>query len=316
LIKRIKILSSVPSRYTARAFLRGLYAYDLSSVNMTRFYTFSREHSYFTQKFTGKERDAETGLDYFGARYYSGAQGRFLSVDPENAGAKKNDPQSWNAYAYSRNNPLKYVDPDGKLYELAYDYQGYHTSFQLSDWGFSAYTSRLSQYFTFSGGIIYSAQYGYQVGTYRWIIDDRLLAIKQAGELASPAANILTEAMKIFGWIAAPEAMAIAEYASGEDRSEVSLALAVIPGGKIGAEGKTLLSKTARSKLGNLLSRAEETIAVVIRDRGGNAANVREAGEWAQKTLAETARAAASGNPNAERAIKIAKDAARLGQKY
>jgi hypothetical protein len=34
------------------------------------------------QVFTGKERDAETGLDFFGARYYSGAQGRFTSPDP------------------------------------------------------------------------------------------------------------------------------------------------------------------------------------------------------------------------------------------
>jgi len=39
------------------------------------------------QKFTGKEGDAETGLDYFGARYYSGAHGRFTTVDPDNAGA-------------------------------------------------------------------------------------------------------------------------------------------------------------------------------------------------------------------------------------
>jgi RHS repeat-associated protein len=62
---------------------------------------------------TGKERDAETGLDYFLARYYSGAQGRFLSVDPENAGAKHADPQSWNAYSYALNNPLRYVDPLG-----------------------------------------------------------------------------------------------------------------------------------------------------------------------------------------------------------
>lgn len=45
------------------------------------------------QKFTGKERDAETGLDFFEARYYSGAQGRFLSVDPGNVGAKQDDPQ-------------------------------------------------------------------------------------------------------------------------------------------------------------------------------------------------------------------------------
>lgn len=36
------------------------------------------------QKFTQKERDAESGLDYFGARYYSSPQGRFTSVDPHN----------------------------------------------------------------------------------------------------------------------------------------------------------------------------------------------------------------------------------------
>ena len=65
------------------------------------------------QKFTGKERDAESRLDYFGARYFSGAGGRFTSVDPENAGADPADPQSWNAYAYVLNNPLRYTDPFG-----------------------------------------------------------------------------------------------------------------------------------------------------------------------------------------------------------
>jgi RHS repeat-associated protein len=44
--------------------------------------------------YTGKERDAETGLDYFGARYMSSAQGRFTSPDPENAGADLLLPQS------------------------------------------------------------------------------------------------------------------------------------------------------------------------------------------------------------------------------
>ncbi len=38
------------------------------------------------QGFTGKEFDSETGLNYYGARYYSPTQGRFTSVDPENAG--------------------------------------------------------------------------------------------------------------------------------------------------------------------------------------------------------------------------------------
>jgi RHS repeat-associated protein len=39
---------------------------------------------------------AETGLDYFGARYFSGAQGRFTSPDPDNYDARLEQPQSWN----------------------------------------------------------------------------------------------------------------------------------------------------------------------------------------------------------------------------
>jgi len=68
------------------------------------------------QKLTLKERDIETGLDYFGARYYASTQGRFTSVDPENYQAMRDpsDPQSWNAYSYVNNNPLGRVDPDGK----------------------------------------------------------------------------------------------------------------------------------------------------------------------------------------------------------
>jgi RHS repeat-associated protein len=68
------------------------------------------------QKFTSKERDNESGLDYFLARYYSSAQSRFTSVDPENAGTNSDDPQSWNGYAYARNNPILYSDPDGQKY--------------------------------------------------------------------------------------------------------------------------------------------------------------------------------------------------------
>ena len=71
------------------------------------------------QKFTGKERDAETGLDYFGARYYSGAQGRFTSPDQPFVDQNPADPQSWNLYAYGRNNPLRYIDPLGTCTKAA-----------------------------------------------------------------------------------------------------------------------------------------------------------------------------------------------------
>jgi RHS repeat-associated protein len=67
------------------------------------------------QQFTQKERDDETGLDYFGARYYSSTQGRFTGVDP--APLKLNhlvNPQDLNRYAYVANNPLIFVDPNGE----------------------------------------------------------------------------------------------------------------------------------------------------------------------------------------------------------
>ena len=66
-------------------------------------------------KFTGKRRDTESQLDYFGARYYFNSFGHFMNPDPLNAtpGHLVN-PQRWNAYAYVMNNPLFYIDPDGR----------------------------------------------------------------------------------------------------------------------------------------------------------------------------------------------------------
>jgi len=66
------------------------------------------------QHFTGKERDAESGLDYFGARYYASTMGRFATPDPSGLYfADQTDPQSLNLYSYVRNRPLVNTDPDG-----------------------------------------------------------------------------------------------------------------------------------------------------------------------------------------------------------
>jgi len=72
-------------------------------------------------KFTGKERDSETGNDYFGARFYASNLGRFLSTDvgPPIFG----NPQSWNRYAYVLNNPLRFIDPDGDYTARIYSYR-------------------------------------------------------------------------------------------------------------------------------------------------------------------------------------------------
>jgi RHS repeat-associated protein len=64
---------------------------------------------------TLKERDNETGLDYFLARYYSSTQGRFTSPDDFLNDTRVHDPASWNLYVYVRNNPLKLVDPTGEI---------------------------------------------------------------------------------------------------------------------------------------------------------------------------------------------------------
>lgn len=69
-------------------------------------------------KFTGKERDGETGLDYFGARYYASPLGRFMTPDwsatpvPIPYGILSN-PQTLNLYALLSNNPLDSIDIDG-----------------------------------------------------------------------------------------------------------------------------------------------------------------------------------------------------------
>jgi RHS repeat-associated protein len=73
-----------------------------------------RRHDYFpfgeeylaqpgtdTRRFTGKDRDAETGLDYFEARYFGSRIGRFTTVDPGHVDGNLFQPQSWNADAYA-----------------------------------------------------------------------------------------------------------------------------------------------------------------------------------------------------------------------
>jgi RHS repeat-associated protein len=70
------------------------------------------------QQFTSYERDIESSLDFAQARYYNSGHGRFTSVDPIMMEKRRlADPQAINLYVYTRNNPLKYVDPDGEKFK-------------------------------------------------------------------------------------------------------------------------------------------------------------------------------------------------------
>jgi RHS repeat-associated protein len=73
---------------------------------------------FWRHRFTGKERDTESGNDYFMARYYSSSMGRFMSPDWSAQEepvpyAKMDNPQTLNLYAYVMNNPMTRFDPDG-----------------------------------------------------------------------------------------------------------------------------------------------------------------------------------------------------------
>lgn len=68
------------------------------------------------QKFTTYERDGETDLDFAQARYYRSQHGRFTATDPLLTTGRPFNPNTWNRYAYTLGNPLRFVDPSG-LYE-------------------------------------------------------------------------------------------------------------------------------------------------------------------------------------------------------
>ena len=123
-------------------------------------------------KFTGKERDSETGLDYFGARYYGNWYGRFLSADwsakPEAVPySDLHDPQSLNLYGYVRNVPTSRADVDGHdgcnlqcAVSNVVQYVSVHLGYVAAVEGNvrSQYNARIAETKASQGGTITSAQ--------------------------------------------------------------------------------------------------------------------------------------------------------------
>jgi RHS repeat-associated protein len=100
------------------AAVASLKLYMISITTLTASSTTELIFCAFTYHFTGKERDSESGLDYFGARYYGSNMGRFMSPDWSSNPisipfARIDNPQTLNLYGYVGNNPLRYFDPYG-----------------------------------------------------------------------------------------------------------------------------------------------------------------------------------------------------------
>ncbi len=124
-IKRIEWTHGAWCDHYAYDFLgnaRWVYGYN-GAWDVSDFYPFGGERPVYSAegnkfKFTGKERDSESGLDNFGARYGSSSMGRFMTPDWSATPAavpfaNPADPQTLNLYSYVVNNPLNRTDPNG-----------------------------------------------------------------------------------------------------------------------------------------------------------------------------------------------------------
>ncbi|PAU63845.1 RHS repeat domain-containing protein, partial [Pseudomonas indica] len=74
-------------------------------------------NAFGTVGYTGHAQDKASGLVYMGARYYDPVIGRFMAVDP--VGFQDQNPQSFGRYLYANNNPLRFLDPDGRMSDEA-----------------------------------------------------------------------------------------------------------------------------------------------------------------------------------------------------
>ena len=98
---------------------RASFTLNSPYLNDSDFYPFGGQRSYSSATpvphylFTGKERDSESGLDNFEARYFGSSLGRFMSADDNETPDHAADPQGLNLYSYVEGNPLNAVDPDG-----------------------------------------------------------------------------------------------------------------------------------------------------------------------------------------------------------
>ncbi|HWR35382.1 MAG TPA: RHS repeat-associated core domain-containing protein [Clostridia bacterium] len=164
--------------------------------------------------FTGKERDSETGLDYFGARYYGSNMGRWMS--PDWAGAPEpvpyadfGDPQTLNLYGYVRNNPLSHADADGHCCE--------------AEWSF--FKQELAGVWDTTGGAAVGAVSQLASGQAADNVRDTYFSGNVGGNLAAAGSEFVSQSVNMVESAAAGDPRAIGQIAgiviSGKAASEL-----------------------------------------------------------------------------------------------
>src|SRR5207249_5391895 len=144
-------------------------------------------------------------------RTYANPMGRWLTPDPDNAGAESSDPQTWNVYAYARNNPTTLTDPTGERYQVCQtDENGKQTNCaDISDERFAQFQEENKNTLTFLGnGEI--LQNGTAIGSYEQTSVDAtpgLMAVGTGTQMAAPGVNVAYQGLSAFASVVAPGAM-------------------------------------------------------------------------------------------------------------
>jgi len=208
-----------------------------------------------SNKFTSKERDAETGLDFFGARYMSSAQGRFTSPDVPLLDQQPGDPQSWNLYSYVRNNPLIFTDRTGN--DCVYVNSSNDGISSIDNQTNAKGCGKTGGYWV--DGTVTNARFAYGslilTGTtngqnktsasYGLGPDPGLMALQRGTQLAEPGVNLAGQGLMLFGSIVAPLPMAVAQCGAG-NCSKTNVAMAMLPELSALYEGSILIQAAGR----------------------------------------------------------------------
>ncbi len=111
------------------------------------------DHLGSAYKFNGKEKDPETGYNYYGARYYTDRLSIWLSVDP----LSDEIPEA-SVYAYCLNNPVRYIDPDGRSYS-EFDENGNYLRTIKDNWWHNTFVGRKGRIVDGDGNVTQSFKF-------------------------------------------------------------------------------------------------------------------------------------------------------------
>jgi RHS repeat-associated protein len=276
--------------------------------------------------FAGKERDPELGLDYFGARQLRTDLGRFLAPDPMSLVPEPVGAQGLGSYTYAASNPLALVDPSGMA----------PITFLNFTWGtggasFGGYAPGW-----YGGGMSMGSLFGFSLsfsagGSFSLFASESshwpsipqvpaglpLTPPMQRGEglLGWATQQILLSVDSIWGVPLQAPGLGEADKPLVDRSPDATVMLAIT----FARPGKAV-SPAAWKSVRNLGPWLGMTVRQAVRNRGGLASTVNEAGYMADWTVAQVAEAYAHGSgpvkDQAYTALKMVKQAASKAQKY